>query len=366
MNSPLVKMDNSTAFYFNEDHDYDDRTSSSSSPSINVFFVTFLPLLCLLTVLANLATLIAFLKERSLREKPSDLFILSLSIADLCDGAFTIPFLTLLYVLGYWPLGELGCKALVAASDVFIFESILMVMCISIDRLLLVSLSYSTYVKLQSRFRVRATIAVCWIIGLVPMVIELSLWDIAKRVEPSAALIDYNVYCLSPPRRIEMFSLLFFVGFVVLPVVVIAGLSLAFILFLHRKLRKRRRIGNGEPSAAASTVNGNVDGTSMNGDGSRGATAARSSTKNRYLKPAITLGVLVLSMLVCMIPYCVYVIFIELYCPRCINPSILLGLVVLTHVNSLLDPLVYSVTQTKIRNYYKSKIRRLFQIVNGL
>ena len=335
-------------------------TNDWKAPDINLTFAVFLSSIIILIVLSNLATIIAFWKERTLREKPSDLMLLSLSVADLCDG-FYITLLSPIFIMGYWPLGELGCKLLVIGGDVFIFESLLMLTCISLDRLLLVSLHYSTYLKIQTKVTVQLTILGCWIIGMIPAVIEMIMWNVAKRLEPSAAFINFDFYCLSPPRRIETFALAFFLGFVILPVILVICLSNSFLFFLRQRLQKRAQIGNGGVSYVAEqslqqSNSASQNSTPGNSEGGSGR------FKNRYLKPALTLGALVLAMIVCMVPYCSYVIIIEVFCPSCNDPTVLYILILLMHFNPLLDPLLYAVTQSKIRNYYRVKIRGLLKI----
>ncbi len=329
--------------------------SISLSPTINIFYVIFLPLLQLLIIICNTATIVAFWKERSLREKPSDLLILGLSTADLCDG-IALFLLSPIYITGLWPFGEIGCQLLVIAGNTFIFVSLLILMCISVDRLLLVSLHYSNYLKYQTKTRVRITIIVCWIIGLTPATIEMAMWEAAKRIEPTTAFINFEYMCLSPPRRIHIFAFSFFLVFVILPVIIVLCLSIAFIIFLRRRLQKRAQIGNSSIAAEQSTQQTNT------GDSASGGEKGTSRLKSRYLKPSLTLIALVVAMIVCMTPYCLYLIGIDVLCPKCLDQVTLFQLMLLMHCNPLFDPLLYAVTQSKIRHFYRLKIKGLFKI----
>ena len=59
---------------------------SEDKKSFNLFFAIFIPILCFLITIGNLGTIIAFWKLPSLRDKPSELLILSLSCADFITG----------------------------------------------------------------------------------------------------------------------------------------------------------------------------------------------------------------------------------------------------------------------------------------
>ena len=81
-------------------------------------------------------------------------------------------------------------------------------------------------------------------------------------------------------------------------------------------------------------------------------TKTNNQTRNRYIKPAVTLTGLVLSMAICMLPYCFYVIIIELGCELCNNTDVLYALLLLQFSNSALDPIIYVFTREKVRQFY--------------
>ena len=77
----------------------------------NIYLFIILACICLIilvNIVGNTGTIAAFVKIRSLHEKPSDLLILNLSIADLGLGLMQLYFLPAL--LKVWPWGEIGCK----------------------------------------------------------------------------------------------------------------------------------------------------------------------------------------------------------------------------------------------------------------
>ena len=78
-------------------------------PLESYLYGLFMSVLILLTVAGNFGTIMAFWKVRSLREKPSDLLILSLSIANLGVG-ISLVFLIPLIAFGKWTWGKLICQ----------------------------------------------------------------------------------------------------------------------------------------------------------------------------------------------------------------------------------------------------------------
>ena len=75
-------------------------------------------------------------------------------------------------------------------------------------------------------------------------------------------------------------------------------------------------------------------------------------TRNLYVKPAITLIGLVVSMAVCMLPYALYVVIIESGCQWCNSTDVLYALLLLQFCNACLDPFIYVFTRRKMRQFY--------------
>lgn len=363
--------------------------NSAFSPifEINVFYAVFLPFLSVLMMLGNIAVITAFVKVPGLREKPSDLLILNLSVTDLIQGVILLVFLTPLYVSEFWwHYGEFGCKMLIAIGDFNAGASLFTLCAISLDRVLLVAMEYPRYMKLTSRFRIMLTILISWISALVPMSLEIGLWEKAKEINLIASLINFDYLCLSPSRRIQAFSSFFFFFFVFTPVIIVTTLSLVFMYFLHQRLKKNRKIaaaGPGSNSGSTQATSRNTAITAVVASGNnqtppgagdeRGSTSTADkdparksdSVKNRYIKPAVTLAVLIIAMIVCLMPYVLYVI-IGAACPSCVagvSTNVVYGLVLLQYCNSLLDPFLYAMTQSKIKRFYQAKLQHIWSSV---
>lgn len=319
-------------------------------PDVNIFFAIFIPLLSILTVVSNIMIIIAFWKLPNLREKPSELLILNLSCVDLLTGLLVLPVQSLVYIIpGYWPLGEIGCRLQAISLQTNIYASLFTLIAISTDRCLLVLKEYPVYLKMQSLRRIQVTIAVCWLAAFTAAMIEQILWNPAKSIDKTAASIDFDKTCLTPPRRLKGYTMSVFLIVYFGPVITVCGLSTAFLYLLQRRLKKTKPSA---PSGTASTAlepEANAPSQAQTGESSQ---PNQLPSRRRYIKPAISLIAVVCSMAICMLPYCFYVIIIELFCQTCNNPSILFILLLLQFCNACLDPLLYGMTQKKIRHFY--------------
>ncbi|XP_072039228.1 histamine H3 receptor-like [Amphiura filiformis] len=345
------------------------------------------------TLLGNAGTIVAFYKVRGLREKPSDLFILSLSCADLLMGCvitFTVP----TYALGYWAWGKTMCQLFAALANIAVIAGILNTLMICWDRYILISKEYPKYVKIQSQRRVIGTITVVWVYSLVTGFIEWVVWDVVK-VPETVYEFDFTRECRSPPKHNFVFQTQAFTRNVFLPLLGIEGLSVAFVVLLRRRLHKRMQVTDFEfsntqsqqlqersdqPGGSSTVSRCDAAHTSMSTGGStsghsrnigtdstnmpvnaRNAEHTSSNPKNRYVKAAITLAALVIALNLCLLPFLLYTLYVSLVCPTCSDRLIRDTLSnIFVPLNSCINPILYAVTMSKIKRFYK----RLFGL-NG-
>ena len=334
--------------------------ANSTDVKVNVFFATFLPLLSLATIVLNSMTILAFWKLDKLREKPSELLILNLSCADFLTGLFVIPLWSPVYITPkHWPMGEIGCRMAISALNMAIHGSLFALLSISIDRFMLISMDYPRYVHTQTKRTIKFIIATCWCIAVATVAIEMGFWNRAMRMNKDAATIDFNQYCLSPPRRLSRFSLSFFFTLYLIPVIAVCTLSIAFLYRLHQRLQdgEKRRLRS--PSSPPSQMSEISSGSESN----QVSLIPARQIHSRYVKPAVTLVALVLAMTICMLPYCLYVIItdIKFICPTCQNVKLLYNLLLLQFCNACLDPFLYAITKGKIRNFYSKLFRSIYR-----
>ena len=148
---------------------------------------------------------------------------------------------------------------------------------------------------------------------------------------------------------------------VFLPILTVETLSFLFVVFLYRKLRRSAVV---EPSdRSVSSVSGSVsvgrqDTSGRSGDDSSLASGIvpenqRSSNgpQKRYRKAAIVLGALVIVLNLCLLLFLLYSLSISLFCPPCNNPQVRRILVDVIYLNSGINPFLYALTMSKIRNF---------------
>ncbi|CAB1318291.1 unnamed protein product [Coregonus sp. 'balchen'] len=101
-----------------------------------VILTIFLSIIIIMTVLGNLLVMVALCKDRHLRKKKTNYFIVSLAFADLLVAVVVMPFAAIELTTGQWRYGEIFC--LVRTSlDVFLTTaSILHLCCIALDSLM--------------------------------------------------------------------------------------------------------------------------------------------------------------------------------------------------------------------------------------
>ena len=267
--------------------------SSTGSVTINIHFAVLVPLVSLLIMTSNMAIIIAFRKIPSLLERPSELLILNLAFADFLTGlALTLDSPSLI-ISGSWPFKAYGCRLVIALFYGTIHTGLATLLAISVDRFLLIYKQYPQYLKVVSQTHVKITIMVCWSIGVLSVVIEQSLWNVAKKIDrETAGGIDFDKICLVPPRRIRAYSITLFLTLYILPVAIISGLSLAFFCLLLKRLKSNNRLGPGSALSTADVSSSSIAGighedasATAGNDGLRRAT----TTHKRYLKPVISL-----------------------------------------------------------------------------
>ena len=307
----------------------------------------------IISIFGNLMTVIAFLNLRSLRtNNPSNLFIFALAITNLSYGIYMFIYYGVPGALNLGhPYGENGCMLTVVLESSFNFGNLLLI-AISLDRLLLVSLKYNTYVKFQTARRVKVAIGICFTIAFTNALIEIGLWKYAKGHNKVAAAINFDTYCLFPPRRLKAFGLYISFGFTVLPLFLVGSLSTAFFFLLSKKIRNVNRIGSIRIE--------HVENVSQQVEQDPNSILPiqqneHTRTRNRYVKPAVTLAALVTSMSISLLPYCLSII-VDSLCSDCLNMDVLYIMVLIVQLNPLLDPFFYAATQRSIRQFYRSKI----------
>ena len=306
-------------------------------------------------IIANLLTIIGFANIPNLRKNTSNILIYALSITDFFCGIYQLSYRGLPMMLGLGPpLAETGCKLIRPLEYVYSAGNYILVV-ISIDRVLLVSMDYSKYNKTVTKLRLKVTIGICFLISFLASLFDLSLWNYAKRNNANAASINFEEACRSPPKRMKWFGIYTSVSFYLLPLLLICIFSVIFVNRLLARINKGRRIGNVPTDASSNTGNASAN---ESGQGTAGVKNDGGS-KKRYMKSAVTLAALVSAMAISMLPYCTYLLVVAISGSFSSDLTTIMYLVL--QLNPMLDPIFYAATQKSIREYYGNKIRSLLR-----
>ncbi len=383
-------------------------------PKMEIWYIILGIPTILVAFCGNLGTIIAFYTEPSLNAKPSNLITLNLAFADLGMSVFTIPiFQIMVGAMGYWPWGELPCRVILSIAMVLVFAGVLFIILMSWDRYLLLALEYSDYVKKQNSKRLKIVILVTWLAAMSQAVYEAATWDIIIAATPAQYRTDFSKECECPSMKTLTASMFCAFIFSIFPIASIALLGTLIVARLRKRLMHWRHVGydgtsgtswrsstvstlgakfeQRSTSACISNAYGSAECKANNADRdpakngkqtsvnqshatlkepfptSLTSTAEPSSStienkigmtrkdrtiQKRYIKPVLTYVVLVLSLAGCTLPLYVYILYVNISCPVCYDYFTAGYFFGILFFNSALNPLLYALTNVKIREFY--------------
>ncbi|MBN3310056.1 5HT4R protein, partial [Amia calva] len=104
------------------------------SPAERIILTVFLAVIITMTVLGNLLVMVALCRDRQLRKKKTNYFIVSLAFADLLVAVVVMPFAAIELATGTWAYGETFCLVRTSLDVMLTTASILHLCCIALDR----------------------------------------------------------------------------------------------------------------------------------------------------------------------------------------------------------------------------------------
>ena len=203
------------------------------------------------TVVGNLLVMIAYAKDKKIREQASNLIILHLSIADFLVGTCSLMHPLALHLNNdYLDLGEYGCKFYLIADYVAVVLSMAMILCISFDRYWIVKKNIK-YKSFQTRGRIRKMLAASWISIFVTYSVMIISWDSIPGYE-----VDNYEFCDPAFQQSVLATLMLGALTGYIPLVTIATLNtLIFVhLWNHSKLFQKIKVPCNQPSGDTELV----------------------------------------------------------------------------------------------------------------
>ncbi|XP_026811509.1 adenosine receptor A2b-like [Rhopalosiphum maidis] len=298
---------------------------ATNGGGLNVPYAVLEGLVAVGATVGNGLVIVAFRRERRLRRR-TNYYIVSLAVADLLVGLVGIP-CAVMSSVGL-PRHLHLCMFSVSLIIVLCTISILSLVAVSADRYwaILYPMAYSTNSNTKIAISI---ICICWIMGLLIGFLPLMGWRAAKG--PSLDACEFSL--------VMDYSYLVFLYFatIILPALFMAT-SYAHIYTVVIKQIKQMTLLNGGQRGGNSPTKLRVLG------------AARKSE----VKATQNLSIIVAFFAVCWMP--LYTInCVQAFCDDCPVPASLMhGCIVLSHLNSAGNPLLYAYHLKDFRNAFKS------------
>ncbi|XP_034182717.1 adenosine receptor A2b [Osmia lignaria lignaria] len=322
-------------FPLNDSELADNLTVTAVNPStnseLNLPYTVCEILVAVCAVFGNGLVIIVFSKERKLRRR-TNYYIISLATADLLVGLFAIPF-AILASIGL-PTNFHACLFTVSVLVVLCTISIFCLVAVSVDRYwaILHPMGYSRTVRTKTAIGI---ICVCWIAGTLVGFLPLFGWNAGERSNQKCIFTEVMDY--------DYLVFLYFAT-IIFPALLIA----AFYAHIYRVVVKQlQQIVTMNP--------GRRTGNQTTGTMLRLLGAAR----KREVKATQNLSRIVIFFIICWFP--LYTInCIMAFCPRCkVNDILMNFCIILSHLNSAGNPLLYAYHLKDFRAALKNFMWRL-------
>ncbi|XP_059382243.1 5-hydroxytryptamine receptor 4-like [Carassius carassius] len=125
-----------------------------------------LVIVIILTALGNLLVMVALCKDRQLRKKKTNFFIVSLAFADLLVALVVMPLAAIELTTGQWKYGETFCLVRTSLDVLLTSASILHLCCIALDRYYAICCQPLVYNNKMTPVRVSLMLVGCWVIPI--------------------------------------------------------------------------------------------------------------------------------------------------------------------------------------------------------
>lgn len=145
------------------------------SRSLSLIAAVAALVLCLLGVFGNLLTVVALLKDKKLRQKPTTSFVISLALSDLLFCTINLPLTAVRYFQQRWTLGPVVCRIFPFFFYGNVAASLMSMVAITINRYVLIAY-YSNYSKIYSRRNIFIMISAVWIFSfgmIIPPLVDV-------------------------------------------------------------------------------------------------------------------------------------------------------------------------------------------------
>ena len=270
----------------------------------------------IVNIVGNSLTIVSFCTDSKLRTL-NNFYLFNLAITDLVIGFVCLPLYAVHTLMDFWPFGSVFCKIYNVLDFTVCTESSLTILCISIDRLLMVKMSPGVYMRKVTKRRTVVVIVVSWIFSTLlysPAIIGFDIWRGSSIVPKNDCFEEFL-------DHFEFTAVASSFDFLA------PGLAIVFInSMLYADIRRRAR------------------------------NSAHELNARRNVKAAKNLAGLVITFLIFWTPYTICAL-LQTLCPSCVSEGVFNFFFLWLWLNSSLNPLVYAASNPRFRQHYVRFLR---------
>ena len=201
-------------------------------------------LIAVVAAVGNSLVCFAILANRSLRNNPTNLFLLSLAVSDLLTATLAMPFdIEGLFLHGVWKHGKIMCVTFLTAYLITVPTSILTLLAVSVDRYKSLS-DPLTRAHFMTKRKALIVISVLWLYCIIWAFLPLMGWPFRIR---GLQTITYQGFCTVPFSKLYTTLVNFLTFLVPLIITCVFYIMIYFIALKHH--RSARSFSNSGPPA---------------------------------------------------------------------------------------------------------------------
>ncbi|XP_048872758.1 adenosine receptor A2b [Brienomyrus brachyistius] len=306
---------------------------------MNAFYIVIELLIAVLSVAGNVLVCWAVAINTTLKTA-TNYFLVSLAVADILVGCLAIPFAITISIGLHSSF--YGCLFLACFVLVLTQSSIFSLLAVAIDRYFAVKIPLR-YKELVTGKRVRTVIAILWILSFVIGLIPFLGWNKKQAVcsnENTSGNASESAILQSCPLTcyfesvVDMSYMVYFnfFGCVLLPLLIMLGIYINIFNVARKQLRQ-------------------IELKCINGENSH-------NLLQREIRAAKSLSIIVGLFALCWLPVhilnCLTLFYVNLHKP----PTLMYTAIVLSHANSVVNPIIYAYRIQDFRNTFRKILSR--------